>query len=600
MDAVQDVKARIDVVDLVGEYLPLKAAGTNTWKANCPFHQERTPSFYVSRVRQSWHCFGCDQGGDIISFIEKIEGMEFREALELLAQKAGVVLPKFNVEQTTQKKRLHEVNAFATKFFMASLQNLPQAEIARAYLKKRGVDDLTADVFKVGYAPDSWSALTDALQNKGVTAQELLLAGLALKSEKTQGVYDRFRHRLMFPIADVHGNIVGFTGRILSDEKKEAKYVNTPETPVYRKSAVLYALDKAKGEIRQQNLAVIVEGQMDVIASHQFGIRNVVCSSGTALTQEQLGLLKRFTTNLAIAFDQDAAGNAATLRGLDLARQLDFSIKIISLPPDAGKDPDEAVRKDPNIWKEAIKQSASIMEWIYRRAFKEQRTASSGEDKKEIAKQILPEIKRIADPVERDHWMQRLAKDLGVSVDALREATGRVEDRVARNEGRGIQTDDTRHVIRDNGLEIEKRLLSGLIYRPTLFQKAMEEWMLSAADFLDPELAGLYGKTASWYSSDQTLPVAPDIRAGQPIRPPGDLTPDETKLFDALAFLAEREFQELNIEQVVRDLTHTFLSVRQSRVTRERKRLEEQMREAERLGDQAKIADLLRQFNELT
>lgn len=305
MDAPQEVKSRLDIVDIVSEYFPLKPGGSGAFKANCPFHQERTPSFYVSRPRQSWHCFGCDQGGDLISFVMKIEGMEFREALEHLAQKAGVQLPKFDGEKASQRKRIYEVNEMAMKFFRSTLEHAPEAEAARAYVKKRGLDDLTTDLFGIGYAPGSWDALTKALASKGVTEQEMLLAGLVAKSERGSGVYDRFRGRVMFPIADVHGNVVGFTGRILEGEecrvKSEVsrtpgvKYVNTPETSAYRKSAVLYGLDKAKGEIRRADLAVIVEGNMDVVGSHQFGVTNVVAASGTALTSEQLALLKRFT-----------------------------------------------------------------------------------------------------------------------------------------------------------------------------------------------------------------------------------------------------------------------------------------------------------------
>ncbi|MBP7134472.1 DNA primase, partial [Patescibacteria group bacterium] len=213
MEATEDIKARLDIADLIGDYLTLKPSGSGTFKAVCPFHQERTPSFYVSRSRQTWHCFGCNEGGDHFSFVQKIEGMDFREALQLLAQKAGVVLPSFDVEASKNKHRLIEVSELAMRFFRSALVNLPQAEHARAYLLKRGVDELTADLFKLGYAPNQWSMLSEALMKKGVTADELVKAGLSAKRERGDGVYDRFRDRVMFPIADVHGNIVGFTGR---------------------------------------------------------------------------------------------------------------------------------------------------------------------------------------------------------------------------------------------------------------------------------------------------------------------------------------------------------------------------------------------------
>ena len=606
MDAAQDIKGRLDIVDIVSEYISLKPGGSGAFKANCPFHQERTPSFYVSRPRQSWHCFGCDQGGDLISFVMRMEGMEFRESLEHLAQKAGVVLPTYDGEKASQRKRLYEVNDLAMRFFRASLQNLPTAEHARTYLAKRGVDDLTADLFQIGYAPESWDALTVSLSTKGVTEAEMLLAGVVGKREKGSGVYDRFRNRLMFPIGDVHGNIVGFTGRILTDSKEEAKYVNTPETPLYRKSAILYGLDKAKGEIRRQDLAVIVEGNMDVVGSHQFGVTQVVASSGTALTNEQLALLKRFSTNIAMAFDQDAAGNAATLRGLDLARAQDFTIKIITLPPEAGKDPDDAVRKNPDLWRQAIKDAVGIMEWIYQNAFRkaqsvERKLIGAAENKKFIAQDVLPEIKRIVDAVERDHWIKKLAKDLDVSEGALREAMVRVSNVTPAKAGVQDQKKEMDSRLRGNDKrrnEQEKLLLAMAMYRPELWKEALTVERVIPGDFEDAELSTLYGKLYSVYDSNESVTTDPAL-AGQTIRPPANLTPEEAKNFDALAFLAEREFQGQPLDLLKRELKTAVGSLRLHRKKQERQRLEQEMREAERLGDQDRILTLLKRFNAL-
>ena len=602
MDTTEEIKSRLDIVDLVADYLTLKTAGSGAFKACCPFHQEKTPSFYVSRNRQSWHCFGCDQGGDHFTFVEKMEGMEFREALEFLAQKTGVELPKFDGEKMTRKKRLVEVNDLATKYFRSALANLPQAEQARAYLDRRGVDGLTRDLFKLGYAPDSWSALVDALAKKGVTSDEMLEAGLVGRSDRG-GVYDRFRDRLMFPIADVHGNIVGFTGRILHDEKKEAKYMNTPETALYRKSAVLYGLEKAKGEIRQQDLAVIVEGNMDVLSSHQFGVSNVVASSGTALTVEQLGLLRRFSNNLAIAFDQDAAGTAATVRGLDLARAQDFSIKIITLPPEGGKDPDEAVHKDPQIWKDAIKNAVGIMEWIYRQAFKNRRT-DLPEDKKEIAKDVLPEIRRIADPIERDHWIKKLSHDLGASEAALIEAMGRrfgpgtgQPARPFADPSRTPPAQPPRPGNQDH--EREKRIFAALLAKEEGFLFAMNELGLRPADFFDPELGGLYESLCAAYHDVHSLESPPRFSAGGTVRLPPALSESQTKIFNTLAILAEREFEEGGIEAIKDELRKGLEVLRSQHGARERRLLEEEMRMAERQGDTARIAELMKRFADL-
>jgi len=596
MDAPEEIKSRLDIADLIGEYLPLKPAGAGAFKALCPFHQEKTPSFYVSRPRQSWHCFGCDQGGDHFSFVEKIEGMEFREVLELLAQKTGVELPKFDQQKASARKRLQEVNDLAVRFFRSALAQLPQAEHARQYLKKRGVDDLTADLFKLGYAPNEWTMLSDALIKNGVTADELMQAGLSIKSDRGQGVYDRFRDRVMFPIADVHGNIVGFTGRILSEDKQQAKYVNTPETAIYHKSALLYGLDKAKGEIRRQNLAVIVEGNMDVVSSHQFNVNHVVAASGTALTIEQLALLKRFTSNLAIAFDQDAAGNAATLRGLDLARQQDFSISIITLPPEAGKDPDEAVRKDPEIWKDAIKHAISIMEWIYRQAFRN-RHAEKPEDKKIIAREVLTEIRHIADPVERDHWLKKLAVDLGASEEALREVMGKQKGDT-RYEIRNKNT-KTEPLPRDHQREFEQRLFALMLYRLEIWRTGTQELVVTSDEWGEAEHTALYTVLLGRYPVEESLPATADPFSGSAIRPPAGLTPDETKIFNVLALLGEQTFQDWAIDKLRHELTVGVAAMRRLRTTQERTRLEDEMRQAERVGDTARIDELTQQFKNL-
>ncbi len=606
MDSTADIKSRLDIVDLVGEYVPLKPAGSGAFKACCPFHQERSPSFFVSRTRQSWRCFGCNEGGDHFTFVEKIEGMEFREALAFLAQKAGVILPEYDVKQSGDRHRLQEVNLLAAKFFQSALQTLPQAEHARAYLQKRGVDDLTGDLFKIGYAPDSWQSLSDALIKKGVSEDELVRAGLASKREKGDGIYDRFRDRLMFPILDVQGNVVGFTGRVLKADVKEAKYVNTPETAVYRKSAVLYGLDKAKGEIRRNDLAVLVEGNMDVVSSHQFGITNVVACSGTALTSEQLHLLKRFTTNLAIAFDADSAGRIATIRGLDLARAQDFSIKIITLPPGAGKDPDEAVRKDVSLWQGAIQSAVSIMDWLYVQSFTNEKELHTPEGKKRIAQELLPEIRRIIDPVERDSWLRRLAQDLGVGEASLREAiqrsvaTGKVQAAMQPSSAVPAKTPPKPREIPSHGLERERFLLASLLANPVIFSLFQGVLQWKAEEFEISVHQSLYEKLVAAYNLPQIQgSTHTGHRAGSSLSLPPDLTAEERDAFEAAAFLAERDLLTQTAAALERDVRSLIVVLRSERVSKRRHVLEDAMRQAERIGDQAQIADLLRQFQDL-
>jgi DNA primase len=563
MDAVEEVKSRLDIADAVQEYLPLKPAGSGSFRGLCPFHHEKTPSFYVNRPRQSWHCFGCDQGGDVISFVMKMEGMEFREALELLATKTGVELPAFDLKKSSEKKRLFEINQLAARFFRTMLLESPQAEHARAYAAKRNIDDLTGDLWHIGYAPDGWSNLSEALVKKDITEDELIKAGLVGKREQGSGVYDRFRNRLMFAIADVHGNIVGFTARQLSDDKKEAKYVNTPETQIYKKSAVLYGLDKAKGEIKRQDLAVIVEGNMDVLTSHRVGVANVVASSGTALTADQLNLLKRFTKNLAIAFDQDAAGNAATVRGLDLARHLDFNIRIITLPPEAGKDPDEAAQKNVQLWKDAIRDAVGIVDWLYRNAFRG-RDVSRPEDKKLIARDLLPEFRRIPDPVERDGWITRLARDLSVSEDALREALKGVKI----SDGTGI----------DRGARQTSQHLAPVEHAQRSRDDQLMERLLTIIE-LKPELR----------------PLAQERLGRYPLAEPA-----REDLSNYLAILADREFEDQSLDALSKDLEKTAADLHELLLKKERETLEQEMRDAERIGDTARISVLLTQFNQLS
>ena len=300
---VDEIKSKVDIVEIIQEYIQLKPAGAN-WKAPCPFHNEKTPSFMVSRDKQIFHCFGCGEGGDIFTFVQKIENIDFPEALKILAEKAGVKLKKIDPTLVSQKTKLMDICHLAAEFFHKALTSSKEGQISRDYIAKRKLSPQTLADFKIGYAPDSWDLLLNLLRKKGYKDNDIFLAGLVVKNDRGQ-LYDRFRQRLMFPIFDQHGNIVGFTGRILdaSKENQGGKYVNTPQTLIYNKSLIAYGLDKAKSEIKKQDLVVVVEGNMDVIASHQAGIKNVIASSGTALTLEQLKILQRYSNNLALAFD---------------------------------------------------------------------------------------------------------------------------------------------------------------------------------------------------------------------------------------------------------------------------------------------------------
>jgi len=566
MDDIQEIKSRIDIIDIIQEYLPLKPAGSGSFKGLCPFHGENTPSFFGNRPRQSWHCFGCDQGGDLFDFVIQMEGMEFREALELLAQKAGITLTSQPPKDRSEKQRIFEVNAIASKWFRNQLLKNPSADHARAYAETRGIDDLNGDIWKIGYAPDGWDAMPDALKAEGISQNELVLAGLAGQRQTGSGIYSRFRDRLMFTISDRNGNIVGFTGRLLSPDAKEAKYVNTPETTVYKKGEILYGLDKAKGEIKRNDLVVVVEGNMDVISSHIHGIQHVVASSGTALTELQLHLLKRYTLNLAFAFDADAGGIAAAKRGVDLARQMGFTIRMILLPENVAKDPDELIRKDLAQWKDAIVNAPEYIEWLYRLSFRNW-GGHDPQSKQKIAQDLLPEFLRIPSPIERDSWVVRLADDLGVSTDAIRDAI--------RNAQRAQQkTKQTPNPEARKSKTAPEKTESAP--EKTRLESLREQLM--AYVLIQPDLRKLAESVIPEYT-----PASEEI--------------EERASF--LAILADHEIDDRSEKTMVWEFERIVSQIRTCLDKERRQDIEQQMKEAERAGDTERIRVLSAEFQKL-
>jgi DNA primase len=416
MDDVEEIKSRIDIVQLIGEHVKLQKAGQN-WKGRCPFHNEKSPSFMVNQDRQFYYCFGCSQGGDIFTFLQKIENIEFPEALRILAKKAGVNLKKFDERASNQKTRLLDLLSTAAGFWHKTLYS-PAGKSALAYLTDRGLDKTTIENFRLGYAVESWDNLLKFLKSQKYTETEIFQAGLTVKKEQASSYYDRFRDRAMFPITDIYGNVVGFTGRTMKKDDN-AKYVNTPETDIYHKGKILFGLDKAKQEIKKKNFVVVVEGNMDVISSHRVGITNVVAVSGTALTPDQINLLKRFTTNVCFCFDMDAAGQNAAKRSIDLALENDLNIKIVQVL--FGKDPDDCVRKNPQDWVKSIEQAKSIMQFYFDDVFSKY-DVNNIDQKKLAAKELLTEINKLPDAIEKDHWIKQLAGKLNVNDNLLREA----------------------------------------------------------------------------------------------------------------------------------------------------------------------------------
>ncbi|HEY1064009.1 MAG TPA: DNA primase [Candidatus Saccharimonadales bacterium] len=415
MDAVEEVKQRLSIEDVIGEYVQLKRAGRN-WKGLSPFTSERTPSFVVSPEKQIWHDFSSGRGGDMFSFVMEVEGLDFKGALEHLARKAGVDLEQFRSKGQRggpNKERLLAVLEAATHFYQVQFS---QNKTALEYVfKKREFTKETALEWRLGYSPNTGTALVDFLKTKKFTEQEMQQAGLTAKRYRG-GVQDMFRGRLMIPLQDAQGKVIGFTARLLTDDKDAPKYINTPQTPLYDKSRHVYGLHLAKESIRKGGFVVIAEGNLDVIASHQAGVRQVVATAGTALTEPHLKALSRFTGDIRLSFDADKAGLNATERAIPIASKVKVSLSIITIP--SGKDPDELIKQDPKIWREVIEQNQYALDWLMDR-YKQQLDITSAEGKRRFSDVLLPVVRALDDPVEKDHYLVSIAETIGVSRQAL-------------------------------------------------------------------------------------------------------------------------------------------------------------------------------------
>lgn len=447
---IEEIKDRLDVAKVISEYIKLKKVGAN-YRALCPFHSEKNPSFYISPARQIWHCFGCGKGGDIFRFIMEIEGIEFREALETLAKKAGVEIKKEPLRKRTERQRSLDICEIGAKFFEKQLQETKTGKKIKEYLLSRKISQDSIERWRIGYAPGTWRGLSDFLVSKGYKREETLRAGLTITSEDKPGStpYDRFRGRIIFPIFNLQNQVTGFGGRTIQDIEKEnisgkkfsdvnrseSKYINTPNTLVYDKSRILYGLNTTKMEIRKKNSCILVEGYIDVILSFQTGVKNIVATSGTALTPYQLKILSRYTKNLILGFDMDIAGEAATKRGIDTAQVQGFNVKIISLPDE--KDPADIISMDPLRWKTLIEDAQGIVDFYFHQSFQrfDEKTLDG---KKEISNLLLPFIYRIQNKIEQAHWIIELAKRFRVKEESVWEEI----KRMAENQKNIIKTSE--------------------------------------------------------------------------------------------------------------------------------------------------------------
>ena len=419
-DNVQQIKDRLSIVDVVSQYVKLQRAGASL-RARCPFHAERTPSFHVSPDRGTYHCFGCNVGGDIFSFVEAIEGLDFKGALKVLAERAGVelVYERGGKEKKDERERLFELLEAATIFYTSRL-----SDAAKKYLKERGLTDETIEAFRLGLAGDSWSLLSDHLKSKKFTEREMLEAGVAKKNERGS-LTDKFRNRIIFPISDSAGRVVGFSGRIFGEAASPdaPKYLNSPETPLFHKSRVLYGFDRAKVAIRKLNCAVLVEGQMDLLASHQAGWANTVAVSGTAFTPEHAALVKRMTENIVLALDADEAGIKAAGRAARTALQGGLNVKVAQLP--AGQDPADLIQKTgADEWKKAIRESKDIIAFLL--DVLEEHMPQKDRFRRAVETIVLPFLSDMQSPIAREQYVHEIARRLGVSEAAVSEALAKL------------------------------------------------------------------------------------------------------------------------------------------------------------------------------
>jgi DNA primase len=464
MDAVDEIKSRLSIEDVVSQYLELKRSGRN-FKGLSPFSQEKTPSLMVSPEKQIWHDFSSGKGGDMFSFVMEREGIDFKAALELLSRQAGVDLTKFQSKGTgtagKQKEKLFEVLELAAKFYQVHLsRNRTTLEYV---VHERKFTKQTATTFRLGYAPAQDTALVTFLRSKGFS--EVIMKNAGLGTKRYKGFSDMFRGRLMVPLMDGTGRVIGFTARQLDANPDAPKYINTPQSPVYDKSRHVFGLHLAKDAIRKAGYVVVVEGNLDVIASHQAGIENVVATAGTALTEQHLKALSRFTADIRLAFDQDNAGLKATERAIPIASKVGVNLSIISVPH--GKDPDELCKKDPEAWRRVVTKPQYVVDWIID-IYSKQLDLGSAQGKRTFSDKTLEVIKSLDDSVEQDHYYSKVAKILSVSVDALRQKSKKISAQPAAKKYKYVQPMPVVKSSNADSIKVENKLLALGLFLPSL------------------------------------------------------------------------------------------------------------------------------------
>ncbi len=496
---VEQIKERVDIVALVGEYVKLTKAGKN-FRGLSPFNKEKTPSFFVSPERGMYYCFSSNKGGDIFTFIQEMEGVDFRGALKILAERAGIALVPERKEARDARERLYQIMEDAASWYTAQLSASPEAQ---AYLAARGVREETRRTWRLGFAPAAWRALLEALKQKGYREDELEKAGLVKKSERGT-YYDRFRSRILFPLCDSAGRVVAFSGRAVGQEggAEVAKYLNSPETPLYDKSSLLYGYDRAKGAIRRFNFALVVEGQMDLVMSHQAGFPNTVAVSGTAFTPQHLSLLRRLTANLVVAFDADAAGMRSLGRVARMALAEGMEVKTVVLPE--GSDPADCVRESPEAWRTAVKSSIPVVEHylaLLRAATRDERAYVRA-----VRAEVFPLVAAMPHAVDRALWAGHIARALSVPEDTVREEIAVAAQETPRaaappRTAPGATTDIAAPA-EGRYQHLQRMAVAVRWYTEDIAEKA-------SADAADASLAALHQRAEALVTDEEMAPLTP-------------------------------------------------------------------------------------------
>ncbi len=556
---IQEIKNKLNIVDVIKEYVNLEKAGSN-YRALCPFHQEKTPSFFVNEARQIWRCFGgCGEGGDMFQFVMRIEGVEFGDALRILAKKAGVKLSKQNKEVETKRKRLFDINEIATSFYERQLWESKKGELVRKYLLERGIKEESIKEWRIGYSPAKKDTLSNFLIGEGYKREELIEAGVSTGKEGYS--FDRFRARIMFPIFNLSGYPVGFGGRVYFKEDKRAKYVNTPSTLLYDKSGVMYGMHSAKIDIRKSGFAVIVEGYTDVILSHQAGFKNVISSSGTALTTRQLDILGRYTKKILTAFDMDEAGGKATKKGIDIALEKEFDVRVIMMPE--GKDPADIVRENKEKWGECIKDAKPVIQFYFKNILSKY-DLSDPHEKGKAGKELLPEIKKIKNSIERSHFVTELARVLGASEDSIYEEMNKIKDEELSREN-----EDIKEKKKKTRRELLEEKIACFCIKDESFLKKIEE---KDIELLNEEIKNIFKFLKKEKES---------------------LNKEEEDLLNYFSFLSYDE--ETNKEE---EFLSCLKEMKKESIKRKLKETEEKIKKAEMDNDEKLEEELIKQFQE--